>query len=184
MHTWFERGTSEQVRRAAQAQLDKFRAEATKENPGVPEAIALQEIATERGAAKLATQSGEQRIETAAEMYYGYLALNTIARPAFCREQGIAIPAWTVAFETANASETARAREIFAKTGLSENHLYELFADQFKEFVALDMNQIASDNKVPIRDACKLLQDHADEFVAIMRLDKSEPAVYKALMTP
>jgi hypothetical protein len=168
----------------ATAQMDKMKAEAAKEMPDVPTVTALQQKGTELSEAKLATQSGAKKSETASEMYFGFFALNTKARPAVCIEQGVDIPAWSAAFAKVNAPETARAREIFATTVFDENHWYGLMADQMKKFVTEDMIHFATAHKVSLPEACKLFQDHADVFAAEMSFADVQPVIYKALMIP
>lgn len=184
MQTWYEHKSPEEIQHTLQVQMERLKVDAAKGKPGEPVAIAMQELATEQNAAKLATQSGDKKAETAADMYIGFLLINTKARPAFCKEQGIEIPAWIEAFENVNAAETARAREIHAKTGFHEDRMYALAADQFKKLVAEDINEIASDSKVSLRDACKVFEDRADEIAINMSYEKSQPTAYKALMTP
>jgi len=177
---WTEKKAAERV----SAQIDKMKAEATKEKPDVPALVTLQEKMTKLSEAQLATESGEQKAETASRLYFGFYAMNIRARPAFCKEQGVDIPAWTAAFKKVNAPETARAREIFAKTGFDEDHEYGLFADHAKKLVADDMDSIANAYKVSVPDACKLFQEHADEFAAQMSFADVQPVVYRAVMTP
>jgi hypothetical protein len=182
--TWYEYRSRQQQDAHVLTQIDKLKAEAVKERPDLPADIALQEKAKEITAAKIATQSADKKAETAADMYIGFLLINTKTRPAFCKEQGIDIPAWTAAFEKINATETAKARQIHSKVGFDEDRMYAMFADQMNKMVSDDMNGIATDNKGSLQDACKLFQDQADERASEMSFAKLQPAAYKALMTP
>ncbi len=181
---WHEQRSEQEQAAKVATQMDKLRAEAIKEQPGVPVDTAMEKLATEQAEAKLATLSGAKKSELAAGLYFGFFAMNTKARPAFCKEQGVDIPVWTAAFEKVNAPETARTRLIFANIGFDENHGYAPVAAQLKKFVTDDMTQIATEYKMSLPDACKLLQSRADEFAARMSFADLEPVVYKALMVP
>src|ERR1017187_2818975 len=112
----FWHGGSEKVQVAKVAvDLEKMRAEAVKERPDAAPGTAFQEKATEVDDAKDAAQSGEKKAETAADLYFGFFAVNARARTEFCKVQGVDVSAWTAAFEKINARETARAKEIHAK---------------------------------------------------------------------
>ena len=184
VQTWHKQKSEQEQGAHVAAYWDKMRTEAVKEKPDQPIGEAMEEKAKKDATAQLKALSGDKKVQSAANMYVGFFLMNTKAMPTFCKEQGVAIPAWTAAFEKVNATETARARQIHARTGFDEDRFYALIVDQYKKLVADDMHDIAATNKISLKDACKRLQDHADDLAADMSLSNVQPDVYKALMIP
>jgi hypothetical protein len=178
-----QHSNEEKIVKAAAEKLETMKAQAHMEKPDVPVAIAVQEHATKEAASMVNAESGIKRANTAADIYFGFQYVNTNTRPAFCKAQGVEIPAWTIAFEKIHAPETARAMQIYANRGIDRNSLYAKLDDTFMKAVALDMNGIATQYKLSLPDSCKLFQDHAGELASAIEFSKSQPAVYAALMT-
>lgn len=179
---WWDSQAMERGIAAASMELDQMREKAVKDNPGVMPSEAIRQEAVKQTTTKLASQSGDKKQDTAADMYFGFLFMNTKSRPAFCREYGVEIPAWTQAFEQMHAKETAQARSIYAKTHFDENTLIPFMLEQFRKSISDDMAGIANANKVSIKDVCQLFAEHGAELAKEMHISRAQPAVYKALM--
>ena len=79
-----ERGAVEK----ANAHIDEIRTDAVKNRPP---SEAFRQEAVERSSKKLAAQSGSKQTETAADMFWGFLLVNTRELPLFCKEAGVDI---------------------------------------------------------------------------------------------
>jgi hypothetical protein len=183
VRTFIQQSNEEKVVKAAAEKLETMKAQAQREKPDVPVAITMQENASKEATSKINAESGIEKTNTAADMYFGFLYVNTSTRPAFCKTQGVEIPAWITAFEKIHSAETARATQNFANRGIDSKSFYAKLNDSFMKFIVLDMNGIATQYKLSLPDACKLFQDHANELASAIELSKAQPAVYKALMT-
>jgi len=179
---WWDSRAIESGLASASKELDQMREQAVKGNPGVPVSEAFRQEAVKQSTAKLASQSGDKKQDTAADMYFGFLFVNTKARPEFCREYGVEIPAWTHAFEQLHTKETAQARAIYAKASVDENSLVPLLLEQWRKVISDDMTGIANTNNISIKEACQLFAERGSEFAMKMHISTVQPAVYKALM--
>ena len=162
--------------------LNQLQSDATQKHPDVPVSVAVQQEATEQASKKIAAETNDQkRANTAADMFWGFYFVNVRERPEFCGEQGTNIQSFVKAFERIHAKEYSKAKSIYAQSSADENKVYSLLKPQLRKMILQDMNDIASTNKVTLKQACELIAENSDALVKEMHLSKVQPAVYQAL---
>lgn len=160
-------------------QMDALRAEAERKHPGMAKTDAMKAEAVEKSAQRMASQSPDDRANSAADMFFGFYLLNTKARVAYCAKRNVDIAPFVTAFTTTHKDELVRAQAIYAKAGLvPEKHLAN-FQDQFAVVVEQDMKDVTAGAQVPLEDACTLFNEHAQAFSEALELP---PHVKAALM--
>jgi len=162
--------------------LDQLKADATQKHPDVPISIAMQQEATEKATKTITSETDElRRANTAADMFWGFYFVNVRERPEFCREQGVDIQPFVKAFERVHVNEVAKARSIYAGVSADENKTYMLIKPQLRKLIVQDMNDIATSNKISVKEGCQLISENADTLIKEMHLSKMQPAVFQAL---
>ncbi len=165
--------------------LSKMQTEAAQKYPDAPVSIALHQVATEQASKKIASETDVQkRASIAADMFWGFYFSNVRERPEFCREQGADIQPFVKAFEKGHAKEFTQARTIYARSSADESEVYALFKPQLRKMIQQDMNDIATANKVTLKEACQLIAENGESLAKEMHLSKMRPAVYQALSSP
>jgi hypothetical protein len=90
------------------------------------------------------------------------------------------------AFESAHKSEIDRTAAILAQHGRDiakdSEKLYVLLEGQFRKIISDDMQNIAKETNRDLPGACKAVAEHAKELIGEMQLEKTHPAMHKALM--
>jgi hypothetical protein len=181
-------GYDQYVERKAVAKAEKVlkqtRKDGIEKNPGVPQSEALRRQAVEVSAARIEGQTNDKkRFLTAASTFMGFYLVNTRERHAYCRERGVDTTPFVAAFDNVHRSELAAARAGLAKTAIKEDELYEMLQAQFRKTIADDMNDIASSQKLSVKQACELIADNGKEFAVEMHISKFQPVVYQVLTT-
>ena len=175
---WFDERAIAKV----SADLDQMRADATKARPDLPASQAYQQAASKQATTKLANQAGDKQAETAADMYWGFLFVNTRARVAFCRNLGIDISSFATAFERLHAAETAQAHAIYRRlSSVTEDDLYQKLKSQMLKTVGDDMTGVAKASNVSTTAVCQAFSSEGEEIAKEMLLSKTQPAIYEAL---
>ena len=165
--------------------ISQMQTEAAQKHPDVPASIALQQVAIEQAYKKMASETDVQkRASSAADMFWGFYFINVRERPEFCREQDTDIQPFVKAFENGHIKELAQAKTIYARSSVDENKLYALLKSQFRKMIQQDMNDIATANKVTLKEACQLISENGESLAKEMHLSKAQPAVYQALFSP
>lgn len=167
-----------------EASMARLKADGVKNHPDVPVSEAMGREAVTRTSEQLSAEADEKmRRARAASSYFGFYLFNTRTRPEFCRRQQVDIAPFVSAFERGHAAESAHARAALAAVNIDENQLYGLVEKQLQQVIVQDMNDIASSNKMSLREACQLLASSGDVVAAEMHISKVQPAVYRTLTT-
>lgn len=149
---------------AFEKELAEMEAAAAKKQ-GVPKTEAMREAGLAKVAAKLdAAEGADEKAVSAAEIFFGYLYMNTKARVAYCRERGVDIGPFTRAFTEFNATELARANTVFAGEGVDPETLWPMAQEGMMKLVAQDMKDVSASVGVPLEKTCAFFNEHAAEI--------------------
>ncbi|MFT3806305.1 hypothetical protein [Arenimonas sp.] len=141
-----------------------LQAEAAKKE-GMPRSDALREAGLAMTAKKLkAAEGADAKALAAAETFFGFLYMNTKARVAWCRERGVDISHFADVFTEHNAVELARAEAVFAANGADSRSLWAMSQDGMLDIVAVDMQDVATSNGIPLEGTCAFFNEHADQI--------------------
>lgn len=167
-----------------EASMNKLKADSVKKNPDVSVSEAIGREAVARTSEQLSAEGDEKkRRARAASSYFGFYFVNTRTRPEFCRRQNVDISPFVAAFEREHAAESAQARAALAAVDTDENQLFDLVEKQLQQLIVQDMTDIATANKVSLREACQLIARNGEAVAAEMHISKVQPAVYRTLTT-
>lgn len=176
-----EFSNSQAVRKSENAS-EQLQADAKQKHPDMPLSEAIQQERIERSTEKLASETDEVKRKTlAADMFLGFFFVNARTRPEFCSEQGVNIQPFVNAFEDAHANEIAKARSIKARASVDEKKLYTLIQPQLRKTIVQNMNDIATSEKISLKEVCQRFSENADAIVQEMQLAKVHPVLFKAL---
>jgi len=165
------------------AQVQKQMADAARARPDLPAAEAMRQDALARSEQRLAAESDlAKRGRVAADTFWGFYFVNTRMRREFCSEQGVDVTAFVSAFERAHMNELAKARSLYARSGMDETLLYEGLRPTARKVIEQDMHDIAAAQGLSLSQACEALASAAEELVPEMHLSKMQPAIFKALV--
>jgi hypothetical protein len=143
------------------AQMDKLRAEAAKQHPGMPQSDAMKAEAIRQGSAMLQKGNAETRALTAAGLFFGSYFMNTRARPEYCRKRGVDLAPFVAAYERAHGTELTRAREILARADIDPESMAPKLQAEFVTVVEQDMKDFAAGAQVQPESACELFNQNS-----------------------
>lgn len=167
----------------AEQTLDQLKKDAAAKHPDVPAAEALQREASAHMSRNLAAETNERkRLETAAGNFMGFYLVNVRERNEYCRERGVDIGPFIAAFQSGHTTELTKARAALATAQIGEDELYKRLKPQLAQVIAQDMQDIAAQNKISIKQACELVSENGAALAAEMHLSKAQPAVHRALI--
>jgi hypothetical protein len=170
---------------AADAKFAQLKANAAKNSPGTPEAVAVEkEASAEIGNLMSSTTDEAKRRQNAVGVFYGFYFVNVRSRVDYCNEQGVSIQPFIDLFTQNHAKVRDMAKPILEKNGENEEKLYAAIKTQLRGMTDTDMAYIASSNKTDAKGACQIIATRAETIADKMQLSKMQPAVYRALMTP
>jgi len=157
--------------------------EATEKHPELSTTVALQNEAHKKVKGLLAnTKSEREKINRAADMFFGYYFINTRSRNAFCGKRGIDISSFVKLFSALNDQEFKKAKLIYKQAGKNEEKLWSKIESIQYRIVSQDMQDTANFYQITLDDACRFLAKNAADVVPAMRLSKTLPDAHKALM--
>ncbi len=167
----------------ASQSIEQIRKDAALNHPNTDLSTAMQQEATSKAQTKLTNQTdGKKQLQDAAGMFMGFFLINTRTRPEFCNEQGVNIQTFVTAFEKQHESELTKARHVILDSAMDENKLYSMLQPQLQKLIIQDMKDIASTNKLSIKDACVLIADNGEALATQMHISKTQPKVYQVLL--
>ena len=129
---------------------------------------------------KMAAQESDQRLFTAASIFWGFYFVNTKTRVDYCDERNVDLTPFVQAFTKEHARDHSAAEAVFRKAGMDPNTLVEQVGSELRKNVDQDMIDLATNEQVPVDQTCSLLNEHAEEFAKIIQLP---PHVKQALIT-
>lgn len=160
--------------------MDDLRARAAREHPDMAATDAMKEVALKESAQKLATQTGDQQANTAADMFWGFYWANTKARVTYCAQRGVDLTPFTTAFAREHSAELQRANAIYSAAGVAPETLLPTVMPTLTKTVEQDMKDLASGAQVPLDQACDLVNENAEQLAKLIQMP---PHVKQALMT-
>jgi hypothetical protein len=169
----------EQTAEAISRQMDDLRERAKREHPDLPPTDALKAVTAAESARKLAAQSGDQRANTAADMFWGFYWINTKARVEYCAERGVDLAPFASAFQKHHDAELQRAKSIYSAAGIDPQSALRTVQPELTKVVVQDMKDVAAGAKVPLEQTCALFNANAEQFAQLIELS---PEVKQALM--
>lgn len=161
-------------------QLNDLGARAAREHPGLPKTDALKELVTKESAEKLATQTPDQQVHTASNMFWGFYYMNTKARPHYCAQRGVDLTPFTTAFTNAHSAELSKAKAVYASAGISPEQILPQVMPALLSGVEQDMKDVTTGAQVPLEQACSLFNDNAEWIAEYIQLP---PHVKQALLS-
>ena len=164
-------------------ELNDIKRSATEKYPEMPLSESISLESSNRAKNSLNSESNEnKKTISAASMFMGFYNLNVRVRPEFCREQGVDISPFVLAFERENSIPFAKARAVFSKAPpLMEEKVFAMLKSKMRESIVQDMNELASISKISLKEACQLLADNGDSAAADMHISKVQPDVFRVL---
>ncbi len=175
-------GKRRAVAKAEQA-LDQLKKDAASNHPNATASEAMQREASAQMSSNLAAQTSDRkRLETAAGNFMGFYLVNVRERDEYCRERGVDIGPFVAAFQRGHTNELGKARDALAGTPFGEDELYKRLKPQLTSVIAQDMQDIAAQNKISVKQACELVAENGASLAAEMHLSKAQPAVHRALI--
>jgi hypothetical protein len=140
----------------------------------------LKEFVAKESAAQLATQTPGQKVNTAANMFWGFYYMNTKARPQYCAQRGVDITPFTTAFTNAHSAELSKAKAVYASEGIDPEKALPLVMPALLSGVEQDMKDVTTGAQVPLDQACSLFNDNAKQIAEYIQLP---PHVKQALFS-
>jgi len=162
--------------------MENIKKEGVQKHADAPVSEAMHKEAVEQTSVKLKSEPDKRkRLETAAGNFFGFFLVNTRERAEFCREQGVDIAMFVSAFERGHTTELANARSALSNSSVSEDKLYAMLKPQLRKVIEQDMRDIASANKISLREACELISKEGTKLATEMHISKVQPDVYRVL---
>lgn len=150
--------------------MDELRAQAEREHPTMAKSDALKQVASDESAKKLKTQTAQQRVNTAADMFWGFYFMNTKARADYCAQRGVDLAQFTQAFEKEHASELARAKIVYANAGIDPDALAKQLGAEFEKSIDQDMKDVTTGAQIPLEQACGWFNDNAEQIAELIQM--------------
>lgn len=162
--------------------IEQVKKDAVEKHPGVPVSEAMRQEAVNNASVKLNTETDEKkRLITAAGTFMGFYLVNTRERVELCREQGVDIGQFVLAFERGHLAELAKARAALSSSSASEEKLYAMLKPQLRQIIAQGMTDMSSSYKVSLKEACELIATNGATLASEMHISKMQPVVYNVL---
>lgn len=160
--------------------MDDLRTRAESEHPDMAKTDALKQVASDDAAKKLATQTGTQQANTAADMFWGFYWANTKARVDYCAQRGVDLTPFTTAFTNEHGSELARATAVYAAAGVEPETQLPKVMPELRKVIEQDMIDVTTGAEVPLDQACALFNDNAEQLAKLIQMP---PHVKQALIS-
>ena len=171
-----------QMQAELETKINQVQKNATQKHSDVSVSDAMLQEANVYVTKKITSEQDEKkRLATAASMFFGYYFTNVMARPDFCRLEGVDIQPFVNAFEKINSNELNKARAILADLSFNESQFITLIKPQMQKQIKTDMNEMTILNKITKKEACQYIFKNADTLADEMQLSKVQPAIFQAL---
>lgn len=126
--------------------------------------------------------SQQQKLANAAGAFMGFYLINTRSRVDFCNDQGVNISSFANAITSAHTRELAKAREIMTNVAkVDDDQIYAKMGSQLRPMVLQDMQDLATAQKLNLKQACQLFADNGPAIAAEMNIRKTQPLVASML---
>lgn len=160
--------------------MDNLRTRADSEHPEMAKTDALRQVAADDAAKKLATQTGTQQANTAADMFWGFYLMNSKARVEYCAQRGVDLTPFMTAFNKEHGAELARATAVYAAAKVEPGTYFSKVLPELRKVVDQDMIDVTTGAQVPLDQACVLFNENAEQLAKLIQMP---PHVKKALMS-
>lgn len=117
----------------------------------------------------------------AAMKFFGFYHLNTRARAAYCGNLGVDMSAFNTKFRQTQTANHQRAAAIIARSGLSEDQVYEQSRVELSSAIASEQEQIAQKMGLPAAMGCAVMVKHADKVIPGIDFAKIMPEEHRTL---
>jgi hypothetical protein len=161
------------------AEVDKLRAEAAQKHPGMSQTDAMKQVAAAKAGDMMRKAPTAQRVQMAANVFYGSYFMNTRVRPAWCRDRGVDISPFASAYERAHGEELSKAKAAYAGTEHSPENILPIIEPELRRMVEQDMKDVGDSLKLSPEKTCSAFNDNADAFARAIQLP---PEIRQALM--
>jgi hypothetical protein len=161
------------------AEVDKLRAEAAQKHPGMSQTDAMKQVAAAKAGDMMRNAAPAQRVQMAANVFYGSYFMNTRVRPAWCRDRGVDISPFASAYERAHGAELSKAKAAYAGTGRSPEEILPIVEPELRRMVEQDMKDVGDSLKLTPEKTCNAFNDNADAFARAIQLP---PEIRQALL--
>lgn len=125
------------------------------------------------------TNDARERKRRAAVMFYGFYDMNARVRPIFCKELGVDIQPFAIAFQKIHRDEFAQALSGAVKPDDIDGHKINPAA---RKIITMVMNDTAATLNTTLRGACEVIADNAEEVASNFQFSKLMPQAYEILM--
>ncbi len=130
---------------------------------------------------KSATDAGSSPQHQAAMKFLGFYHLNTRARAAYCGKLGVDMSAFNAQFRDTQIANHRRAVAIVAKSGLTEDHVYEQSRAELETAIQGEQQQISQKMGLPPMMGCSVMAQHADKVIPGIDFAKIMPNEHRVL---
>jgi hypothetical protein len=161
------------------AEVDKLRAEAAQKHPGMSQTDAMKQVAAAKAGDMMRKAAPAQRVQMAANVFYGSYFMNTRVRPAWCRDRGVDISPFASAYERAHDEELSKAKAAYAGTEHSPENILPIIEPELRRMVERDMKDVGDSLKLSPEKTCSAFNDNADAFARAIQLP---PEIRQALL--
>lgn len=161
------------------AEVDKLRAEAAQKHPGMSQTDAMKQVAAAKASDMMRKAAPAQRVQMAANVFYGSYFMNTRVRPAWCRDRGVDISPFASAYERAHGEELSKAKAAYAGTEHSPENILPIIEPELRRMVERDMKDVGDSLKLSPEKTCSAFNDNADAFARAIQLP---PEIRQALL--
>lgn len=125
------------------------------------------------------TKDVHERRRRTAIMFYGFYDMNARVRPIFCKEQGVDIQPFAIAFEKIHRDELVQALSVAAKPEDVEGREINAAA---RKIITMVMNDTAISLNTTVKGACEIIAAHAEEVASNFQFSKLMPKASEILM--
>ncbi|WP_339670454.1 hypothetical protein [Dasania marina] len=168
----------------ASAEIEFIREYVRKNNPDEPEVLAVQQAAIKKSEENINSKATQkEKVQTAAGTFLGFYLVNYRQRTEYCQNQGVDITSFTSAFKDSHKNEYAIAVKAVSASPSDVDKLFNMLKPQLVTVIEQDMEFIASENRVSLPEACKLISDNASILIPEMHISVMQPLVHSVLMS-
>jgi hypothetical protein len=160
-------------------EVDALRAEASQKHPGMSQTDAMKQVAAAKAGDMMRKAPTAQRVQMAANVFYGSYFMNTRVRPAWCRDRGVDISPFASAYERVHGEELSKAKAAYAGTEHSPENILPIIEPELRRMVEQDMKDVGDSLKLSPEKTCSAFNDNADAFARAIQLP---PEIRQALL--
>ena len=128
------------------------------------------------------TSDKTERLAFAIGNFFGFYLINVESKANYCRELGVDISPFIIAFKSVNHDIYDKASSLAAKNGLTENGMLFKMQQQLVDLTYKLMADQAQVQSITTTAVCERLRDYGARD-PMLGYEKSNPSVYQMLMT-